>query len=194
MLADFKHRWTTGDEVADLLFGVMRLQSEYGSLEDCFLKGLDSSDRDLIPAIQSFVAELRSASGRESSSLLPCPSKGSACKRHNLFLRWMVRKDDVDLGVWEKISPSLLLIPLDVHMQRICTALGLTSRKQADLKTTLEITEAFRKLTPEDPVRYDFSLSRLGIRNDMEYDLFKGFVVNPVDEKITDNPDETKHT
>ncbi|MBW2545477.1 MAG: TIGR02757 family protein, partial [Deltaproteobacteria bacterium] len=97
---------------------------------------------------------------------VPLPAKGSACKRLNLFLRWMVRRDDVDPGGWDDIPPSKLVIPLDTHMHRICLAFGFTKRKQADMKTALEITDSFRAIVPDDPVRYDFALTRLGIRKD----------------------------
>jgi len=84
----------------------------------------------------------------------------------------MVRKDDVDPGGWENVSPSRLIIPLDVHMHRICLKSGLTERKQANMRTALEITSFFKKLAPRDPVRYDFALTRLGIRDDIDPDEF----------------------
>jgi uncharacterized protein (TIGR02757 family) len=80
----------------------------------------------------------------------------------------MVRRDSVDPGGWDRISPEQLIIPLDVHMHRICLALGLTARRQADLKTALEITQSFRAYAPDDPVKYDFALTRIGIRNDID--------------------------
>ena len=104
---------------------------------------------------------------------MPDPSKGSACKRLALYLRWMVRNDEVDPGGWKMVDPSALLIPLDTHMFNICTTLGLCSRKAADGRSAIEITEAFKKVCPEDPVRYDFALTRFGIRSDMKLeDLF----------------------
>jgi uncharacterized protein (TIGR02757 family) len=84
----------------------------------------------------------------------------------------MVRKDDVDPGGWDKIPPSMLIIPLDVHMHRISRLIGFTDRKQADMSTALEITSCFRKLAPKDPVKYDFALTRFGIRSDMSIDDF----------------------
>jgi len=114
------------------------------------------------------VHEVKSHLHIKENSLLPCPEKGSACKRYHLYLRWMVRKDAVDPGGWDGISASKLIVPLDVHMHRICMGLGLTSRAQADLKTALEVTQRFRAIVPEDPVRYDFALTRTGIRNDLD--------------------------
>ena len=78
----------------------------------------------------------------------------------------MVRRDEVDPGGWDEVRPARLIVPLDTHQYRLCTALGFTRRKSADLRTALEITEAFRRIAPEDPVRYDFSLTRAGIRSD----------------------------
>jgi len=84
----------------------------------------------------------------------------------------MIRRDDVDPGGWEDISPLHLVVPLDTHLHRICLALGFTNRRQADMKTAMEITDAFRTMVPHDPVRYDFALSRLGIRKDTDMTSF----------------------
>ena len=93
------------------------------------------------------------------------PSAGSACKRLNLYLKWMIRNDQVDPGCWKKIPPSKLVMPLDTHIFRICSNLGITKRKSADMKTALEITSFFRSINPEDPIKYDFALTRPGIWN-----------------------------
>jgi len=164
-LVSFRHRWTTGEELAHFLGGIAVLRDEYGSLENCFLQGNREGDQDFIPALTGFVAKLRSASGRRDSSLLACPSLGSACKRMFLYLRWMVRRDEVDPGPWLKASAAQLIVPMDVHMHRVSFQLGLTSRKQADLKSALEVTGFFRELEPGDPVKYDFALTRPGIRS-----------------------------
>jgi uncharacterized protein (TIGR02757 family) len=164
----FRHRWTTGEELVYLLRGIAILREEYGSLENCFLEGSGEGDKDVIPALVSFVAKLRLASGRRDSSMLACPSMGSACKRMFLYLRWMVRRDEVDPGPWTQVSSSQLIVPMDVHMHRVSRQLGLTSRRQADLKSALEVTDFFRELVPEDPVRYDFALTRPGIRSHLE--------------------------
>ncbi len=99
-------------------------------------------------------------------NLLPAPRDGSACKRLMLFLRWMVRRDQVDIGAWTCVSPAELVMPLDTHIHRISRALGLASRATADLAAALEVTASLRAFDPDDPVRFDFSLSRLGIRSD----------------------------
>jgi len=168
----FKHRFTTGEEMASMLIKARGLIEQYGSLNECFLTCFDKDDETIIPALSAFVERFNGNDCDFKNSLLPAPDKGSACKRLNLFLRWMVRKDEVDPGGWEGIPASKLIIPLDTHMYRICGRLDMTCRKQADLLTALEITEGFRKISPEDPVRYDFAITRLGIRSDAEPELF----------------------
>jgi uncharacterized protein (TIGR02757 family) len=165
---DFKHRFTTGEELATLLYGAQRVIQRHGSLHACFSKGFSHDHDTILPALTAFVNELSAACNGRPRSLLPSPDAGSACKRLNLFLRWMVRQDEVDPGGWDMIPRSKLIVPVDVHMHRISLKLGLTSRKQANLRTACEITSAFRNVDPEDPVRYDFCLTRFGIRDDLD--------------------------
>ncbi len=161
----FKHRFTTGEDLVRLLWGMRRVIEKHGSLQKCFLSGLRRGDQNVIPALSAFVENVFPDG---CHFLVPSPGRRSACKRLNLFLRWMVRRDDVDPGGWDEVPPSKLLVPLDTHMYRIALTLGLTKRKQADLRTAIEITEAFGKLSPGDPVRYDFVLTRFGIRKDLD--------------------------
>lgn len=168
----FKHRFTSGDVLCDLLDGLRELILTYGSLEACFREGFREADDNILPALCAFVEKLEGAAGRTMPMLLPSPDGGSACKRLNLFLRWMVRKDNVDPGVWESIPATHLIVPLDTHMHRIASAMGLTSRKQADIKCAVEITRAFGAIRPADPVRYDFAITRLGIKDDAPPDCF----------------------
>lgn len=163
----FKHRFTTGSDMAALLVGAGRAVQVHGSLNTCFEAGLDPRDETVVPAMERFATEVMGLAGCQCDFTLPSTAGGSACKRLNLYLRWMVRRDEVDPGGWDGISPSMLVIPLDTHMFRTGLALGMTRRKTADLKTALEITEGFRRIAPEDPVRYDFCLTRLGIREEM---------------------------
>jgi uncharacterized protein (TIGR02757 family) len=163
-LRGFRHRFTTGRDVCLLLNGAGRLIERCGSIERAFLSGMGPDDGTVVPALGRFAESLRDASGRPGGNLLPEPGKGSACKRLHLFLRWMVRRDEVDPGVWTTVSPALLVVPLDVHMHRIAVSLGATSRRQADLRTALQATEWFRGLSPGDPVKYDFALTRMGMR------------------------------
>jgi uncharacterized protein (TIGR02757 family) len=168
----FKHRFTTGENLADLLYGVGKVLQKCKSIENCFVSGISDKDENILPGLAKLVHEINIEAGCDFPMLLPDPSMGSACKRLNLFLRWMIRRDDVDPGGWEKIKPSQLLVPLDVHMFRICANLGLTCRKQANLRTAIEITDAFRKINPDDPVKYDFAITRLGIREELSPDAF----------------------
>ena len=172
-LSDFKHRFTTGEELALMLWNAKGLIEQYGSLYACFTAFSRDSDDTVLPALSAFVKAFNPASPTNGKfSLLPSPHQGSACKRLNLFLRWMVRRDEVDPGGWDSVPASKLIVPLDIHMHRICLFLKLTKRKQADLRTAVDITHAFRRIAPEDPVRYDFVITRLGIRKDTDLASF----------------------
>jgi len=167
----FRHRWITGRDVASLLAGAGGAIREYGSLGELFQAKLDRSDPDVSPAAGRFARTLFDMSGGYRQCLLPSPESGSACKRLNLFLRWMVRSDAVDPGGWSGVPPAMLIVPLDTHMHRIATRLGLTKRHAADLRAAREVTAAFGEISPEDPVKYDFALTRLGIlRSETEED------------------------
>ncbi len=162
----FKHRFTTHCDIGDLFASIRRILKEYGSLNKCFLAGMGKDDGTLIPALDNFLDKLDCTGGY----LIPLPRRGSACKRMHLYLRWMVRKDDVDPGGWKGIPTAKLVIPLDTHMANIGKSLGMTKRKSADQKMAMEITDYFRTISPEDPVKYDFALTRFGIHPDMEMD------------------------
>jgi uncharacterized protein (TIGR02757 family) len=170
-LRDFKHRFTTGDDISDLLELVRDVYERFGSIEQFFLHGLGPEDANVIPALTKFCDSLCALhaerhNGTESSGLkylLASPARGSACKRLNLFLRWMVRDDGVDLGLWRSVEAAKLIVPVDVHMGRLCKLLGLYDRRTVTLSAALEITESFAKIEPADPVKYDFALSRIGI-------------------------------
>ena len=166
-LRGFKHRFTTDKEMSALLISIKIAINEHGSLESLFKKGYKNEHENIIPALSYFVNELKKLGKIKKSTLLSDPEMESACKRLNLFLRWMVRSDKVDPGGWDKIPRSKLIIPLDTHMYNFGKCYGLTSRKNAGLKTALEITNGFKKISPEDPTKYDFALTRFGIRSDM---------------------------
>lgn len=157
--AGFKHRFSTDGELVDLLDGMRRAIAMHGSLNACFRSGLDTDAPSVLEAAERFACTLVGC----TSSLLSCPARGSACKRLHLFLRWMVRSDDVDPGGWSGVSPAQLIVPLDTHMFRLARSLGLTRRGAADRRTAEEVTAAFRIYAPDDPVKYDFSLTRAGI-------------------------------
>ena len=131
---------------------------------DTIRLGLDETDETVLGAMTAFASQL----GRDCAHLVARPEKGSACKRMSLFLRWMVREDAVDPGGWTGVSPAQLIVPLDVHMERIGQMLNLTGRKSPNMGMALDITEAFRSMAPDDPVKYDFALTRFGIRDGLE--------------------------
>ena len=169
--AGFKYRFTTQDELCRFLLSVRDILKKYGSLEKCFAGGLREDDENVCRALARFARCLRVRG--EVGTLVPDPDKGSAMKRLNLFLRWMVRQDEVDPGGWQ-VSPRLLVVPLDVHMHRCARALGLTRRNAADMKTALDITRSLAKFCPEDPVKYDFCITRFGIRPDRDEKTLTG--------------------
>ncbi len=131
------------------------------------MQGYNDSDKNIIPSLTRFCDSLTAAhNGQPTRSLkylLADPARGSACKRLNLFLRWMVRDDDVDTGLWKSVDKAKLIVPIDVHMGRLCKILGFYSRKSVSLRAAIDITESFREIEPSDPVKYDFALSRIGI-------------------------------
>lgn len=173
----FVHRFTRGQDVALYLWLVKQARERAGSLERFFVEGdptpgaptleeaMTAFGRRLFAQdARPFRADGRVPDGSGARWLLPVPGSGSVCKRHCLFLRWMVRPEDgVDCGVWRGVSPARLVIPLDVHLQRVARAFGWTRRRSPHWRMALEVTEALRRLDPADPTRYDFALSRLGI-------------------------------
>lgn len=174
-LAPLVHRWIRGRDLAALLLILQRMLREAGSIEGFFVAGDDPSAPDIGPALDAFstralATDLRPAYGRlpkrpGACYFFPRPSAGSACKRLNLFLRWMVRRDEIDLGVWTRVSPSRLIVPLDTHVIRLGHCLRLTRYASPGWKMAAEITASLRAVDPEDPVRYDFALCHVGMMN-----------------------------
>lgn len=160
--AAFKHRFTTGAELAVFLLNIKRALERHGSLEKLFLEVYEKDEPTVEQAIYKFINKFNAAGC--APSLTPRPEHKSSFKRVNLYLRWMVRKDAVDPGVWTGVSASKLLIPLDTHMRQVSMGMGITKRKDTSMKTAAEITAYFRKVEPSDPVKYDFALTRAGIR------------------------------
>ncbi len=162
------HRFISSRGVHRFLLCVRNVLLEHGSLEDLYRRVGECEEGGARMRLARFLAGFRRAWGNgmpgERDFLFPDPCKGSACKRHNLFLRWVVRGDDgVDLGIWTVLAPRDLIVPVDTHMARLGRWLGLTSRRTVDGKMALEITDAFRTVCPEDPVRFDYALTRIGI-------------------------------
>ncbi len=168
-LLGFCHR--TFNDI-DLLYFVdffSRYYEKWDSLEDAFLPGgIFTSAEDSITAFEKSFFDVPHAPERTRKHVAS-PVRGSACKRINMFLRWMVRKDDrgVDFGIWERIPQSELICPIDVHVDRTARTLGLLTRKQIDWKAAIELTENLRILDAEDPVKYDFALFGLSIEKEL---------------------------
>jgi uncharacterized protein (TIGR02757 family) len=167
----FRHRFTTGSDMAATLEGVQAVRRRWGGVGSRLAALVAEGDETVLGGLESLVSELEDAAGSGACGrLLPLPRRRSACKRLHLYLRWMVRQDDVDPGGWRGIPTSKLVVPLDTHMHRIALGFGMTSRRTADRTTALEVTAAFRALCPEDPVRYDFALTRAGIHPEVGMD------------------------
>jgi uncharacterized protein (TIGR02757 family) len=163
--SDFKHRTFN---FTDTLYFIEFLQQHYrkhASLEDAFLINgkCDSVREGLIHFNQQFFS--LPFAPKRTQKHIATPARKSTCKRLNMFLRWMVRKDDraVDFGIWNRISPDQLMIPLDVHVGRVSRHFGLLDRKQNDWKAVESLTETLAKFCPSDPVKYDYSLFSLGV-------------------------------
>jgi uncharacterized protein (TIGR02757 family) len=175
-LAPLVHRWIRGRDLVALLLVLRRMLRESGSIEAFFVEGDNPAEPHVGAALDSFstralATDLRDAYGRRVpkqrgvSYFFPRPSAGSACKRLNLFLRWMVRRDEIDLGVWTKVSPSRLIVPLDTHVIRLGRCLRLTRYTSPGWKMASEITASLRAVDAVDPVRYDFALCHIGMMN-----------------------------
>ena len=175
-LHGFRHRFTDAEDVLCLCWLLHQAMQRAGSLEAAFLIGDDPSEPDLTGTASRFVNYLagmefaphfdreRMLARSSFKHLLPRADRGSACKRIHLFLRWVIRPEDgIDLGLWRSISPGRLLMPVDTHVLRIGKHLGLLSTGAGSLRAAREITEALRGADPEDPVRFDFALCRIGI-------------------------------
>ena len=163
----FKHR-TFNQE--DTLYFISFLRSFYGqheSLEDAFSMNLKSDNENVESALISFNTLFFDSEYAPSRTRkhVASPAKKSACKRLNMFLRWMVRKDDkgVDFGIWNSIKPSQLVCPLDVHVDRVSRGLGLLERKNSDWVAAVELTNKLKEMDSKDPVKYDFALFGLGL-------------------------------
>jgi uncharacterized protein (TIGR02757 family) len=175
-LAPLVHRWISGRDLVALLLILRRMLREDGSIEAFFLRGDDARRPDVGQALDDFsrralATDLRGADGRRVprqrgvSYFFPRPSAGSACKRLNLFLRWMVRRDAIDLGVWSSVSPARLIVPLDTHVVRLGRCLQLTRYTSPGWKMAMDITSSLRQIDPKDPVRFDFALCHVGMMN-----------------------------
>jgi uncharacterized protein (TIGR02757 family) len=167
------HRWIRSHDLVALIRILRGMLDRSGSIEYFFAEGYEAGASDVGAALDSFSrralaivpGERRSKQSPGVCYFFPRPSAGSACKRLNLFLRWMVRRDALDLGVWTTVPASALVVPLDTHVIRVGRCLGLTRYVSPGWAMAREITDALRALDPGDPVKYDFSLCHLGMMN-----------------------------
>jgi uncharacterized protein (TIGR02757 family) len=160
----FCHRTFNGTDAKYFIQALASLYRRYKSLEEIFSPGAESNTENGIIRFNREFFSLPDHPARTKKHL-SSPEKKSTCKRINMYLRWMVRDDKrgVDFGIWKTISPSQLVCPCDVHVDRVGRKLGLIKRKQTDWQTAIELTNNLRKFDPTDPVRYDFALFGLGI-------------------------------
>ena len=178
------HRWIRGDDLVALIWMLRQMLEQSGSIEQFFLDGFTHDDEDVGSALDSFstralALDVRRAYGRKPRRpgvcyFFPRPSAGSACKRLNLYLRWMSRSDEVDLGVWTRLPPSKLIVPLDTHVIRLGRCLRLTTYASPGWRMAADITASLRELNPQDPVRFDFSLCHVGMMNACGYGRKQG--------------------
>jgi uncharacterized protein (TIGR02757 family) len=176
----FVHRFNVGADLVLLFRLIARSWATHGSVGAHFLSHLAPEDPHIERALDRLISEWRSWAGRGITEtaryLFTAPEDGSCCKRWCMLLRWMGRRDELDPGLWTAasglartfpkdrfLSPSQLVIPLDTHTGRISQYLGLTGRKSLNWLAALEVTASLKKYDPEDPTRYDFAISRLGI-------------------------------
>jgi uncharacterized protein (TIGR02757 family) len=173
------HRWTNGADFAALVWILHEMLRRSGSIENFFIDGLAPEAVDVGAALQSFSTraleiDVTPIYGRKKPKpgvayFFSRPSSGGACKRLNLFLRWMVREDRVDLGVWKKVQPGQLIVPLDTHVIRVGQCLRLTTLKSPGWRMASDITAGLRAIDPADPIRFDFSICHLGMMNACGY-------------------------
>lgn len=164
---EFKHRTFQATDTLYFLEFFQQYYRRHHSLEQAFARHLQTGDISVENALPGFHRDFfdHPYAPARTRKHVPTPERGSTCKRLNMFLRWMVRRDarGVDFGVWQHIRPAQLLIPLDVHVERVARRLGLLLRAQTDWRAVLELTENLRAFDPEDPVKYDFALFGIGV-------------------------------
>lgn len=169
---DFKHRTFQATDTLYFLEFFQQYYRRYASLEMAFTRHLQPGDETVENALIGFHRDFfdHPFAPERTRKHVATPERGSTCKRLNMFLRWMVRRDTagVDFGAWTHIQPRQLLIPLDVHVERVARRLGLLRRPQTDWKAVLELTQHLRTFDPADPVKYDFALFGLGVLEKFE--------------------------
>ena len=165
-LEGFVHRTFNDTDLLYFVYALKEMYAEYTSMEEVFLKGMNKTSLNTGDGLIAFRNYFFSFDHpHRTRKHISSPETKSACKRLNMFLRWMVRKDKkgVDFGIWTKIQPAQLVCPCDVHVDRIARQLGLITRNQLDWQTAVELTNNLKNLDPKDPVKYDFALFGMGV-------------------------------
>lgn len=165
-LKGFNYRFAKDFDIIEVFLILNKLYKEDGGLKALFEYGysLDNSISAMFQTVSDyFYSNTRNEVGMGFYHLIPCPRNGGAMKRMNMFLRWMVRKGPVDLGIWNFIPRNELLIPLDVHVARLSREMGLLKRNSNDFKAVLELNENLKKFDPTDPAKFDFAIFGLGV-------------------------------
>jgi uncharacterized protein (TIGR02757 family) len=189
-LAHLVHRWTRGVDLAALIWILRQMIESSGSIEAFFADRLDSSHETIEPALDAFSEracklDVKAVYGKTVRKpgvgyFFARPSSGGACKRLNLFLRWMVRYDAVDLGIWKRVRPAQLVVPLDTHVIRVGRCLQLTRYTSPGWRMAADITRALRVFDADDPIKYDFSLCHLGMMNACGFGRSSGNTMCPL--------------
>jgi uncharacterized protein (TIGR02757 family) len=172
-LRGFSYRFNTAKDALCLMWILRQALERHGSLRALYLSGHRSTHEDTCAALTTFVDRLLHLDPRPvyrkghfsngMRHLLPSPRRGGACKRLHLFLRWMVRRDHIDFGLWPDLKPAQLIIPLDTHVAQVSKQLHLTQLKSPGLAMALDVTHHLKRFDAADPVKYDFALCRLGM-------------------------------
>ncbi len=160
------YRFNSEGDLINLFDSLSKNLVRHSSLKKLFMSNHEQEHENIVEALTGFTSALSSNTLKNNKYyhyLLPNPANGSTCKRMNLFLRWMVRKDDIDLGIWGEVSTSKLIMPVDTHIGRISKRLKLVKRISIDLKFAIELTDKLKEFDALDPVKYDFSLCHIGI-------------------------------
>ena len=189
--ANFRHRFTTGEDIEILLCWIRSALDSHGSLHDFFCRSRHPQMRDQLSAfvrnltgqpLPKELEEVRMRRARNLKYLVSDPHQGSACKRLNLYLRWMVRPaDGVDVGIWKNVDPAQLMLPVDTHILKIIRRLRWTRSQQANWKVVEQATARLRRLNAADPIRYDFSLCHLLMEGNQA--LYEKMARRPVHQK-----------
>jgi uncharacterized protein (TIGR02757 family) len=168
---DLKYRFQTADDVAKYCLAMQRVYADYGSIENLFNTDSQSPIESALHAFKIIREKYLGENITHGLNFLFAMPGKSASKRLWMFLRWMIRADDVDLGLWKSYSPAHLSFPLDTHIHRMAVSLKIIAPNESGVKALGKIHEYFHKISPKDPVKYDFALTRLGIAHKCQYEI-----------------------